>query len=281
MTYQHITVEPLAGAIGAEISGPDLSQPVTSEVLDEIQQAFLENQVIVFRNQELTPDSHKAFARHFGSAHINDFFPTVEGHPDVQLVAKNPEDTRNVGDVWPTDVSYVAKPPMGSMLYALEVPEAGGDTMFASMYASYDALSDGMKELLERLNAVHSATKSFGTNATGPEMRAKNKSMKFKYSEDAEQVAVHPVVQVHPDERPQRSVRKPLLHQAFRRDDRRGKRPAVDVPIRPHGPAGIHLPRGMARGHADLLGQSLHAPQCDQRLSGPAPPYASGHRARR
>jgi len=197
MTYQHITVKPMAGAIGAEIFGADLSQPLAPEILDEIHQAHLDHLVVVFRDQDLTPDAHKAFARNFGGCHINDFFPTVEGHPDVQLVAKNPEDTRNVGHVWHTDVSYVAKPPLGSMLYALEVPESGGDTMFASMYASYAALSDGMKELLEGLNAVHSATQSFGVNATGPEMRAKNKSMKFKYSENAEQDAVHPVIRTH------------------------------------------------------------------------------------
>ncbi|NKB60137.1 MAG: taurine dioxygenase [Alphaproteobacteria bacterium] len=199
MTYQHITVKPLAGAIGAEIFDVDLSQPLAPTVLDEIHRAHLEYLVIVFRDQDLTPDSQKAFARNFGSAHINDFFPTVEGHPDVQLVAKNPEDTRNVGDVWHTDVSYVRKPPLGSMLYALEVPEAGGDTMFASTYAAYETLSDGMKELLEGLNAVHSATQSFGVNATGPEMKAKNKSMAFKYTQDAEQDAVHPVVRIHPE----------------------------------------------------------------------------------
>lgn len=197
MTYRHITVKPLAGAIGAEIFGPDLSQPLAPEVLDEIHRAHLDHLVIVFRDQELTPDAHKAFARKFGSCHINDFFPTVEGHPDIQLVAKNPEDTRNVGDVWHTDVSYVAKPPLGSLLYARDVPESGGDTMFASMYASYDALSDGMKDMLEGLNAVHSATRNFGVKATGKEMKSKNKSMKFKYSEDAEQDAVHPVIRTH------------------------------------------------------------------------------------
>lgn len=197
MDYQHITVKPLAGAIGAEIFGADLSQPVPPATLDEIRRAFLENLIIVFRDQDLTPDSQKAFARNFGSAHINSFFPTVEGHPDVQLVAKNPEDTRNVGDRWHTDVSYVGKPPLGSMLYALEVPEYGGDTMFSSTYKAYETLSDGMKELLSGLNAVHSAAESFGTYATGPEMKANNKSMAFKYSEDVEQVAVHPVVRTH------------------------------------------------------------------------------------
>ena len=197
MTYRHITVKPLAGAIGAEIFGPDLSQPLAPEVLDEIHRAHLDHLVIVFRDQDLTPDAHKSFARNFGSCHINSFFPTVEGHPDIQLVAKNPEDTRNVGDVWHTDVSYVAEPPLGSMLCAREVPESGGDTMFASMYASYDALSDGMKDMLEGLNAVHSATRSFGVKATGKEMKSKNKSMKFKYSEDAEQDAVHPVIRTH------------------------------------------------------------------------------------
>ena len=175
MTYQHITVKPLAGAIGAEIFDIDLSQALSEAALGEIRRAFRDNLIIVFRDQNLTPDSQKAFARNFGSAHINDFFPTVEGHPDVQLVAKNPEDTRNVGDRWHTDVSYVAKPPLGSMLYALEVPSAGGDTMFASMYAAYESLSDGLKALLGGLNAVHNAAASFGTNATGPEMRAQNK----------------------------------------------------------------------------------------------------------
>ena len=199
MPYRHITVKPMAGAIGAEIFGTDLTKPLDAAALDEIHQAFLTHQVVVFRDQALTPDSQKAFAANFGSAHINDFFPTVDGHPDVQLVAKNPEDVRNVGDRWHTDVSYVAKPPLGSMLYAVEVPAFGGDTMFSTMYASYDALSDGMKALLEGLNAVHSAAESFGTYATGATMREKNKAMKFKYSEAAEQEAVHPVIRTHPE----------------------------------------------------------------------------------
>jgi taurine dioxygenase len=199
MSYEHITVKPVAGAIGAEVFGVDLSRPVADAALDEIHRAFLDNCVVVFRDQDLTPDSQKAFARNFGSAHINDFFPTVEGHPDVQLVAKNPEDTRNVGNRWHTDVSYVRIPPLGSMLYAVETPEAGGDTMFAGMYAAYESLSDGMQALLGDLKAVHSAAASFGTYATGPEMRAKNRAMAFKYSEDAEQLAVHPAVLTHPE----------------------------------------------------------------------------------
>jgi alpha-ketoglutarate-dependent taurine dioxygenase len=193
--YQHITVAPLTGALGAEIGGVDLARPLSDGALAEIRRAFVENLVIVFRDQDLTPEQHKAFARHFGDLHINDFFPRVEGHDDVQLIVKEPDDVKNVGEVWHSDVTYKKCPALGSLLYAREVPPYGGDTMFANMYLAYETLSPGMRALLRGLTAQHSAAENFAKRAAD----ARDSAAGFRYSENAEQDAVHPAIRTHPE----------------------------------------------------------------------------------
>jgi taurine dioxygenase len=197
--YEHITVSPIAGALGAEIGNVDLSKPLDDAVIGEIRHAFLDNLVIFFRDQDITPEQHKTFARHFGDLHINSFFPTVEGHEDVQLLIKEPDDTRpNVGGRWHSDVTYTSKPALGSMLYAKEVPAYGGDTMFANMYLAYETLSDGMKELLRGLDAFHTAAENFSQRAAEAELGPVG-SKGFVYSADVEQDAVHPAIRTHPE----------------------------------------------------------------------------------
>jgi len=196
--YHHITVQPISGALGAEIGGVDLARPLDAPVLAEIRRAFVENLVIFFRDQDLTPDRHKAFARNFGELHVNSFFPRVAGHDDVQLIVKEPTDRKNVGDRWHSDVTYARRPALGSLLYAKEVPDHGGDTLFANMYLAYETLSDGMRTLLRGLRAVHSAAESF-TKAAAAAAVADSGRAGFVYSEDAEQVAVHPAIRTHPD----------------------------------------------------------------------------------
>src|SRR5215831_13263333 len=165
MTYDHISIEPLSTALGAEIGGVDLRAPLPEPALAELCHAFGEYGVIFFRDQSLTPEQHLAFARQFGGIDVNRFFTTVPGYPAIAEVRKEPEQRRNIGNGWHTDHSYDLAPAMGSMLYAREVPTTGGDTLFASMYAAYDALSDGLKATLDGLKAFHSSRHVFGTEA--------------------------------------------------------------------------------------------------------------------
>ena len=156
MTYQHIEVKPISGALGAEVEGVDLSEDMGNAVFSEIQKALHENLVIFFRDQNLTPDEQKKFGRRFGTLNIHPQYVPLDGHPEILPVLKEPDETKNIGDVWHTDVSFLEQPSMGSLLYAHEVPTAGGDTMFANQYLAYETLSDGMKKLLNNVAAVHS-----------------------------------------------------------------------------------------------------------------------------
>jgi taurine dioxygenase len=153
---------------------------------------------VFFRDQQLSPEQHIAFARCFGEIDVNRFFATVPGYPTIAEVRKEPEQQRNIGNGWHTDHSYDEAPALGSMLYAREVPKTGGDTLFASMYAAYDALSDGLKSTLEGLRAVHSSRHVFGPAAAA---RRGDLEGRIRNAELATQDAVHPVVIRHPDTR--------------------------------------------------------------------------------
>src|SRR5208337_2960210 len=184
MTYDHIRVTPLSTALGAEIGGVDLATPPAEPALAEIRHAFGEYGIIFFRDQRLTPDQHLAFARHFGGIDVNRFFAAVPGHPMVAEVRKEPEQRQNIGNGWHTDHCYDLAPAMG------------GDTLFASMYAAYDALSDGLKATLDGLKALHSSRHVFGAEA-----HARRGDLKSRIGnpELATQDAIHPVVIRHPE----------------------------------------------------------------------------------
>jgi len=156
MTYASIQVEKLTPYTGAEVRGVDLSQPLDEQTFKEIHAALIDNGVIFFRDQHLTPDQQKAFGRLFGELHIHPAAPSLlEGHPEI-LVIHADENSRHVaGENWHSDVSCDPEPPMGSILYMQELPPVGGDTLFASMYAAYEALSDRMKTYLDGLTAIH------------------------------------------------------------------------------------------------------------------------------
>lgn len=196
MRNSRIEVAPVAGALGAELRGVDLAQPLDDATFGEIRQAFLEHSVIFLRDQFITPEQHVAFARRFGPINVNRFFTPVDGHPEIAEVRKEPEQKKNIGETWHTDHSYDEIPALGSMLVAREVPDHGGDTMFASMHAAYDALSDGMKRTLEPLRAVHSSRHIFGRDAGYHNNDLKGR---LHNPDAATQDAVHPVVIRHPD----------------------------------------------------------------------------------
>src|ERR1700730_14729524 len=195
MTYTYIRVMPLSAHLGAEIGGVDLTAPVSDQTMTEIRHAFGEYGVVFFRDQQLTPEQHIAIAGRFGPIDINRFFATVPGYPMIAEVRKEPEQQRNIGGGWHTDHSYDEAPALGSMLYAREVPQTGGDTLFASMYSAYDALSDGLKAMLEGLRACHSSRHVFGAEAVA---RRGDLNGRIGNPELATQDGVHPVVIRHP-----------------------------------------------------------------------------------
>lgn len=192
-----LRIEPLAPVLGAEISGVDLTRPLPAGIVDAIKQAFVDYGVIFFREQHLTPEQHINFARHFGPININRFFRAVDGYPMIAEVRKEAQHKKNIGGDWHTDHSYDAVPALGSVLLAHEVPHSGGDTVFASMYAAYDALSDGLKETLGRLRAVHSSRHVFGYQ--GRTQATDDLATRIGNPELAVQDAVHPVVIHHPE----------------------------------------------------------------------------------
>jgi taurine dioxygenase len=196
MTYRTISVDKISGALGAEISGVDLSRDLDDAVIGEIRRALVDNCVIFFREQKLTPDQHLAFGRRFGDLQIHDFVDGMEDNEQILEVRKEADEMRNFGGGWHTDVSYLEKPALGSVLYAREVPTHGGDTMFANQYLAYETLSDGLKSLLSEMRAMHSARKSYGLYATRAADQSKT-SMGIHFTEDAHAEVDHPVVRTH------------------------------------------------------------------------------------
>jgi taurine dioxygenase len=196
MAYNTIAVDRIAGALGAEVSGVDLSRPIADVVIAEIRQALIDNCVIFFRDQHLTTEQHLAFGRRFGELQVHDFVEAMDDREEVLEVRKEEYETRNFGGSWHTDVSYLERPALGSVLYAREVPDHGGDTMFANQYLAYETLSDGMKKMLGGMAAIHSASRIYGTAAK----RAKEplpSSMSFRFSEAAHAEVEHPVIRTH------------------------------------------------------------------------------------
>lgn len=195
-TYQHITVHPIAGTMGAEIRGADLAR-LTDEVFAEIKSAWLDYQVVFFRDQDITPDQQIAFAHRFGDIHHHPFMKGMDDYPDILEIVKEPTDTFTFGAAWHTDQMFNPKPAMATMLYAKETPSAGGDTMYANMYAAYDALSDGMKAMLADMK-----TWCVGGQQAGRASRyASNAAMASKVKDpgDLQTESAHPLIRTHPE----------------------------------------------------------------------------------
>jgi len=183
-------VRRMAGAIGAEIGGVKLHPDLPGAVIAELRRLWLEHLVLFFRNQELTPQELAAVARRFGEVVHYPFLKGLDEAPEVIQVAKLEHETVNFGGLWHTDTAYLAEPPMATMLIAREVPPHGGDTLFASLYAAHDALSDGMKQMLAPLRAVNSSSKA-----------EKSRTREDRSANEAPRVleAEHPVVRTHPE----------------------------------------------------------------------------------
>lgn len=189
-----LDIRPIAGALGAEVHGVDLAQDLSDEAIAGIRGALLEHLVIFFRDQDITPEQHLAFAKRFGNTVEYPLVKGVEGYPEIMLVIKHEHEKVNFGGLWHSDTTYLEVPPMGSILVARELPPYGGDTMFANMYMAYETLSEGLKEMLAPLKGV-SVSNRPRVQATRQERMADSAKVK----PETVLTAVHPVVRTHPE----------------------------------------------------------------------------------
>ena len=183
--------------VGAVVDGVDIAAGISDAQFAELRTAFIEHAVIFLRDQDISPDQHIEFARRWGEINVNRFFKEVDSHPIIAEVRKAPDQKINIGGAWHTDHSYDQIPAMGSVLYAREVPSVGGDTLFSSMYAAYEALSDGLKETLLGLRAEHSSRHAFGYQAYA-DIDMDDIAGRYKNMAAATQDATHPVIIKHP-----------------------------------------------------------------------------------
>ena len=195
MTGQRITVAPVSGVLGAEVGGVDLASDLDDAAVAEIRQAFLAHHVLFFHDQELTPDQLMRFGRRFGELDTHPFVEGMDSRPEVIEIVTEPEDAVNFGGGWHTDVTFLDEPDLGSILYAVDVPPSGGDTLFADQHAAYDALSDTMKGLIGGLVGLHSAGPQYSPGGYS----TRSRSMRTKNADRADSVVRHPVVRTHPE----------------------------------------------------------------------------------
>ena len=194
MSQPSITVEPIRGALGAEISGVDISRPLDDRIVADIRQALLDHLVIFIHDQTLAPAQQLAFAERFGTAEEYPFVKGLDDCPLVVPILKRENETINFGGLWHSDTTYLQAPPMATMLHAKELPPYGGDTLFANMVLAYETLSDGLKRVLDGLSAVNVAGKAAAMATRADRIRESG-----SISDEDTHEAVHPVVRTHPE----------------------------------------------------------------------------------
>ena len=190
-----LTVSPVSGTLGAEVAGVDLSDPLDDDVVAELRAALLAHHVLFFRDQQLTPEAQLRFGRRFGELDTHPFVEGMDDHPEIIEIITEPDDRLNFGGGWHSDVTFLEEPDLGSVLYALEVPPVGGDTLFADQHAAYEALSDTMRGLLDGLVAKHSAGPQYAEGGYSTLSR----SMRTKAGDRAHGIVRHPLVRTHPE----------------------------------------------------------------------------------
>jgi alpha-ketoglutarate-dependent taurine dioxygenase len=207
--YRILTVRPLTGALGAQLSGVDLSKPLSAAAQEEIRRALYDHLVIYFHDQPgFTRERHLELARMFGALQRIPHIFSVDGYPDVQIVRREPgESRRYVGEGFHADSTFMTTPPTTVTMHCIEAPEVGGDTVFANLQLAYETLSPGMQKLLGGLRAVHSASRLFGSQGADPSQVM----MKKMAVAEGDAEVTHPVVRTHPG-----SGRKGLfVHSAY------------------------------------------------------------------
>ena len=195
------SITPIGAALGAEITGLDLSAPPAPAVVETIEQAFAEHLVVVIRDQRLSEQAYVAFARAMGDVAIEPFIETLPGHPEIIEVLKDTDETgvQIFGESWHSDFSFLAAPPSVTMLHALDVPTCGGDTCFVNLQRAYQALSDGMKSMLAGLRAVHEGGRFYGSDGVFFDDDDRGvRHLHVLQRREADGEVSHPVVRRHP-----------------------------------------------------------------------------------
>ena len=193
--FRHFTATPYTGLFGAEISDIDLNA-IDDAATAELRAALLKYHVLFFRDQDFTPEKQTVFARRFGTLNRHPYVKGMDGHPDVFRIVKQPTDTHHFGEGWHTDLSYIETPAMGTILFGIDVPVAGGDTAFCSQAAAYDALGDSFKEMLAGLKAVYTNANTYGKESNRFRLGV-SKAMEVQTANTNE--VEHPVVRTHPE----------------------------------------------------------------------------------
>ncbi len=194
-TRTTLQIEPVTGTLGADVTGVDLAAGLDDRTVAEIRSAFNEHHVLFFRDQELTPEAQIAFGRRFGELDTHPFVEGRSDHPEMIDIVTEPDDRANFGGGWHSDVTFLDEPDLGSILYAVEVPPRGGDTLFADQHAAYDALSETMRGLLDGLVGLHSPAEQYGEGSYS----TRSRSVRTHAPEAAHRVVEHPVVRTHPE----------------------------------------------------------------------------------
>jgi taurine dioxygenase len=200
MSYQTMDVRPIAGALGAEIYSANLKDRDDSPVWQELRRAFLEYRVIAVRGQDLAPEDIMRIGGKFGEPCFYPFAKGMEGFPYLTEIIKEKHERENFGADWHTDTMYLDKPPRATLLYACETPPKGGDTLYVNTAAAYEALSDGMKQILEGVIGVNSGGLKHKKGGPRAAHHARIGTMTVQNAEKADGFeSRHPVVRTHPD----------------------------------------------------------------------------------
>ena len=189
-----MNTESISPSIGTIIHNLDVSQPMTNEILKKLRSIWLERQVIIIREQRLTSEQYLGFAKQLGTPDLYPFLKGLESFPEITPILKKETETANFGGVWHSDTTYQPCPPMATMLYALELPPIGGDTLFANQVQAYESLSDGLKDTLASLNIVCRSDK-----AVAMATRADRIAERGRDTNKNNMVGIHPVIRTHPE----------------------------------------------------------------------------------
>ncbi|QDH25216.1 taurine dioxygenase [Neokomagataea tanensis] len=189
------SVRPLSPSLGAVVQGVDLAKLQSREALAAIKALLLEHEVLFFRQQDISPQQHRALGAAFGHLHIHPVYPSVPGVPEAMVLDTDQQDLKD-NALWHTDVTFSETPPLGAILAARHLPPCGGDTLWASGTAAYEALSPLMKEHLESLTAIHDFTRSFPLARYG---QTPDEYERWKAARDRHPPVEHPVIRVHPE----------------------------------------------------------------------------------
>lgn len=197
MSDTRIRLRPISGSLGAIIEGVDLREPLDDATYADIKQALLDNLVIFFRDQDITPDQQVNFGKRFGELHIHPFIPNLDGYPEViRLYAETgTKEMLRLANSWHEDLSYTYDPPLAAILRGVQIPSRGGDTMWVNLYKAYDTLSDKMKAIVEDMSAWHDVTKTYRRHELQREGGPEQYAGTFKKTPPA----LHPIVGTHPE----------------------------------------------------------------------------------